>query len=259
MKCLNSLLVAVLAAIVLLPFFHARPVFSETLTAKKMVEHVETLLRGKNNHAVYTMQVRTPEWERELRLEAWDDRSNQRALIKILAPSKDRDTRYLKIEYKLWMYLPKLERILKIPPSMMMQSWMGSDFNNDDLVKESSIVQDYEHKIAGEKTLANIVACQIELTPKPHAPVVWGKILYWISKDGLLPLREQFFDERGKLIKELLFSEFKVMDGRKIPTLYTMTSKTKPGHKTLLIIEKIKYNQDIDERLFSMRNLKRTR
>ncbi len=225
--------------------------------AIELIQHVDDLLRGKQNYAVYKMVVTTPRWERELQLEAWDDRQNHKTFIHILAPVKDHGTKYLRIQYKLWVYLPKLERVLKIPPSMMLQSWMGSDFNNDDLVKESSIINDYHHKLAG-KEIINEYPCHIvELIPKPNAPVVWGKILYWISSDELLPIKEQFFNEKGKLIKELLYSDFKTVQGRTIPTKYTMTNYVKTGHQTKLYISKITFDEPFDEHLFSMQNLKK--
>lgn len=222
-----------------------------------LIQHVDELLRGKQNYAVYKMIVTTPRWERELQLEAWDDRQNHKTFIHVLAPVKDHGTKYLRIQYKLWAYLPKLERVLKIPPSMMLQSWMGSDFNNDDLVKESSIIEDYDHKLAGEENINDYLCYIVELLPKPNAPVVWGKILYWISSSELLPVKEQFFSEKGKLIKELIYSDFKTVQGRTIPTKYVMTNYLKTGHQTKLYISKIVFDKPFDNNLFSMQNLRK--
>ncbi len=249
---------------VVLFFIFTQISFSQTaseksLSAKELIEKTESNLRGKNNYGIYTMTVHTPNWERSLSLEAWDDRINSRAFIKITSPPKDKDTLFLRIGYNLWMFLPALERVIKIPPSMMLQPWMGSDFNNDDLVKESSLIHDYTHKIIGKDKVDNQEALLIELLPKPEAPVVWGKILYWLNPVELIPIKEQFFDEKGKLVKELKLSDVKTMDGRKIPTLYEMTPVGKQGHKTLLIIKNIRFNQKFDESLFSMRNLRKGR
>jgi len=226
---------------------------------KEIIQNMESVIRGNTNYGVYSMTVVTPRWERTLTLEAWDDHQNNRAFIKILAPAKDKDTLFLKIGYQLWMFMPKLERIIKIPPSMMLQPWMGSDFTNDDLAKESSIVNDYTHHVVGVERVEDQEVYKIELIPKPEAPIVWGKIWYWINKKNFLPLREQFFDEKGKLIKDLRFSEIKSMDDRDIPTLYEMRSVNKPGHITTLRIEKILFDQKFDERIFSIQRLKKAR
>jgi len=238
---------------------NSQTIIDRYLTAKEIVERVESNLRGKNNYGIYTMIVRTPNWERTLSLEAWDDRIKNRAFVKINSPPKDKDTLFLKIGSNLWMFLPQLEKIIKIPPSMMLQPWMGSDFNNDDLVKESSLIQDYTHRIVGKEKVGHQEVFQIELLPKPEAPVVWGKILYWVTPEEFIPYREQYFDEKGRLVKELKFSELKLVGERKIPTLYEMVPLGKTGHHTLLIIKKIRFNQKFDEDLFSMKNLRRGR
>lgn len=229
------------------------------LSGKEIVEGAESNIRGENHYGVYKMVVHTPSWERTLSLEAWDDRTNNRAFIKINAPPKDKDTLFLKISNNLWMFIPNLEKVVKIPPSMMLQPWMGSDFNNDDLVKESSLIHDYTHRVAGVEKIDQQDALQIELLPKPDAAVVWGKILYWVMPNEFIPLREQFFDEKGRLIKDLRFSEVKSTGGRKIPTLYRMVPMGKEGRHTLLMIETVKFNQKFDESIFSMKNLKRGR
>lgn len=231
----------------------------KSLSGKEFIEKTELNLRGKNNYGIYTMVVHTPNWERSLSLEAWDDRANARSFIKITAPPKDKDTLFLRIGYNLWMFLPQLEKIIKIPPTMMLQPWMGSDFNNDDLVKESSLIEDYTHRIIGKEKMNDQETLLIELLPKPEAPVVWGKILYWLLPEAFIPLREQFFDEKGRLIKELNFSEIKLAGEKRIPTLYEMTPKGKTGHYTLLMIKTIRFNQKFDESLFSMKNLRRGR
>jgi outer membrane lipoprotein-sorting protein len=237
----------------------SQAVMEKQLPPKEIVERAEANLRGKNNYGAYTMVVHTPNWERSLSLEAWDDRSNNRAFIKISSPPKDKNTLFLRVGYSLWIFLPQLEKIIKIPPSMMLQPWMGSDFNNDDLVKESSLIQDYTHRILAAKKINQQEVLEIELLPKPEAAVVWGKIVYWVIANEFIPLREHFYDEKGRLIKELRFSETKLMGGRKIPTLYEMIPSRKEGHHTLLKIETMKFDQKFDEDLFSMKNLRKGR
>jgi outer membrane lipoprotein-sorting protein len=158
----------------------------------------------------------------------------------------------------MWNYLPKVERTIKIPPSMMLQPWMGSDFTNDDLVKESSIVYDYIHTVIAQENIDGKIVYKINLIPKPDAAVTWGKIIFWIRKDDYVPLREEFYDEHNKLIKVLEYSQIKQMSDRAIPTIWKMVSKVKEGNATTIEVEDALYNQPVDENIFSLSNLKST-
>ena len=235
------------------------PAFSQELSAEEIVQKVDELLRAETNYFKMKMIIYNPDWSkpRQLEMFGYESKKDEKAFIRITAPARDRGTGFLKIGYNLWMYIPRTERVIKIPPSMMHQSWMGSDFTNDDLVRESSIVKDYVHKIVKiedhpEKGKIYV----LELTPKPGAAVVWGKILLWIWDQGFIPLKEQFFDEEGRLINELIFSEIKEMGGRKIPTRWEMRSMTKPGHRTVMIVEEAKFNIKISPVIFTEKNLK---
>jgi outer membrane lipoprotein-sorting protein len=181
----------------------ASPANAQELTASRIIAEADKLLRGDTNHGRYEMTITTPHWQRTLKMEAWAKGKNK-SFIHITYPAKEKDITFLKIDYSLWNYLPKIERVIKIPPSMMMQSWMGSDFTNDDLVKESSIVDDYEHRLLGTERLDDGEAYKIELIPKQDAPVVWGKIIFWVRKEGFIPLREEFYSERGELKKVMI-------------------------------------------------------
>ena len=152
-----------------------------------------------------------------------------------------------------------MHRAIKIPPSMMMQSWMGSDFTNDDLVKQSSIVTDYEHSFIGEEEVDGYLCHKIQMTPKPEAGVVWGKILIWISKEGYLQLRADYYDEDEYLIKSMIGSKIKKMGGRTIPSHWEMIPVDKPGQKTVMEYLSIEFNINTDESFFSQQNMKRVR
>ncbi|NOY78615.1 MAG: outer membrane lipoprotein-sorting protein, partial [Calditrichaeota bacterium] len=160
---------------------------------------------------------------------------------------------------EIWNWIPTIQRVIKIPPSMMLQPWMGSDFTNDDLVRESSIVNDYTQSILGEEKVDGRLCYKIKLTPKPEAGVVWGKVILWISKAGYLELKAEFFDEDGKLVKTMLASRVRKMGGRTIPTHLEMIPQNKPGHKTILDYRKIKFNIKIRPSFFSVQNMKRVR
>lgn len=211
-----------------------KPTVSENPQAKALVEQMINRLRGHANISIHEMIVKRPSWSRTLKIKSWDNRKDKKVFIRILEPPKDQGNAFLRIGYNLWSYLPKVEKIMKIPPSMMLQSWMGSDFTNDDLVKESSYIDDYSHKILSEEKKEAKTISQVELLPKENAPVVWGKVIFWIWKEESLPLEQSFFDEKGKLIKNLKFSEFKKMDGILFPSIWEMKNMTKEGESTTL-------------------------
>lgn len=207
---------------------------ADTVSARDRIARLVGKLRSNSNIAEYTLTVARPSWTRSLTLKSWDDRINKRVFIRILDPAKERGKAFLRIDYNLWSYLPNVEKEVKIPPSMMLQSWMGSDFTNDDLVKESSYINDYTHRTVEEKVEGDKTVLKIELLPKPHAPVVWGKVIFWIWKEKDLPLWQAFYDEGGKLVKTMQFRDFKVMDGMLIPTVWEMVVKDGSGHKSTL-------------------------
>jgi outer membrane lipoprotein-sorting protein len=165
----------------------------------------------------------------------------------------------LKRGNEIWNWLPSIGRRIKIPPSMMMQSWMGSDFTNDDLVKESSIVTDYEQELAGDSTIAGYDCYRIRLVPKPAAAVVWGEIMIFISKDGDLELQADYYDEEGTLVRRMAGSEVRTMGGRTIPVHWEILPVDKPGEKTVLEYTKIDFDIDVEEDFFSIQNMKRIR
>lgn len=242
-----------LTAFLLLPFSCAQ---AQQISAQEMIKRADDLLRGNTSDGYYTMTVTTSSWSRTLKLHAIS-LARSKTYIKILEPVKEAGITTLRIENNMWNYLPKVERTIKIPPSMMLEPWMGSDFSNDDLVKESSIVTDYTHSIVAEETIDGFNAYKIELIPKPQAAVAWGKLLYWVRKDDFVPLKEEFYDEHGKLIKTLTYAQIKQMSDRVIPTLWTMLSHTKPGNKTVIEITGITYNQPVNDSVFSLQNIKK--
>lgn len=220
----------------------------------ELVEHVERLLWGKTNQGVSEMTVTTPRWTRTLKLRFWMDRPRY-TLIRILAPPKERGIGSLRIQAEMWNYLPKVARIIKIPSSMMLQPWMGSDFSNDDLVKESSMVEDYTHTLLGTEKLDGVPVYRVQSIPKPEAAVVWGKVVYFIRVADRLPLKQEYYDERGALIKTMTFGEVRALGGRVIPTRWTMQPLAKPGNRTVMVIREMTFDQPIDPGFFSLANL----
>jgi outer membrane lipoprotein-sorting protein len=140
---------------------------------------------------------------------------------------------------------------------MMLQSWNGSDFTNDDLVRESNLSRDYEQKLIGEEEIDSELCWKIHLDPRPDAPVVWGKLLYWVRKEDYTPARVDYYDEKGKLMRYMLFSEIKKFGKRKIPSVWTMVNEVKPGHSTSLKILDMEFDIKISDRKFSFQELER--
>lgn len=224
----------------------------------ELVEHVERLLWGKTNQGVSEMTVTTPRWTRTLTLRFWMDRPHY-TLIRILAPPKEQGIGSLRNRAEMWNYLPKVARIIKIPSSMMLQPWMGSDFSNDDLVKESSMLEDYTHTLLGVERLDGAPAYRVQSIPKPEAAVVWGKIVYFIRVADRLPLKQEYYDERGALIKVMTFGDVRMLGGRVIPTRWTMQPLAKSGNRTQMVIREIAFDRPIDRGLFTQGNLQNPR
>jgi outer membrane lipoprotein-sorting protein len=204
------------------------------------------------------MIIERSTWSREISMKNWT-LGNEYSLIYITAPAKEKGQVFLKRKNEMWNWVPTIERMIKIPPSMMMQSWMGSDFTNDDLVRESSLVKDYTHKLAGEEIIQGYDCYKIELSPKPDAPVVWGKIFMWISKDKYFWLKAEYYDEDDYLVNTETLSEIKRMDDREMPTRLEMIPVDKEGQKTVLIFDEIEFNINLKESFFSQQNMRRIR
>jgi hypothetical protein len=180
-------------------------------------------------------------------------------LVFVISPARDKGNVTLKRQTEVWNWLPSVRRVIKIPPSMMLQSWMGSDFTNDDLVRQSSLVEDYEHTIAGVDTLDGYPCWRIDMIPKPDAGVVWGKVIMWIAKEHYWQLKSDFFDEDGTIVKSMRASEIKNLGGRRLPARLEMVPFDEPGNKTIMIYEELEFDIDIKVNFFSQQNMKRIR
>ncbi|HPQ39274.1 MAG TPA: outer membrane lipoprotein-sorting protein [bacterium] len=223
--------------------------------ATVIMNHIDDMWRGDSSKATMTMHVKTERWERTLTMTAWS-LGKDYSLVKILSPEKEAGTATLKYENDIYNYLPKTDRTIKITSGMMMGSWMGSHFTNDDLVKESRLADDYNLKVVfeGERDGASI--WEIELTPKPDAAVVWGKILFTVRQSDLMPVESRYYDEDGDLVRTMTFSDYTTMDGRRVPARMKLIPEDDPGEFTEMIYEKLEFNVNIDSSFFSIRNLK---
>jgi outer membrane lipoprotein-sorting protein len=256
-KRIQARAVGALAATLLLLSI-TRALGADEPSGRDLVAEVERRLWGTTNAGVAEMTVITPRWQRTLLLKFWMERP-ERTFIRILEPAKESGIGSLRIKTEMWNYLPSVERVIKIPPSMLLQPWMGSDLTNDDLVKESSAVEDYTHTLQGRESLDGVEIYRVESIPKPEAAVVWGKILYKIAVAGHLPVAQEYYDERGELVKLLRFSDVRTLGGRTIPTRWEMQPLRKPQNKTVFVIKDIAFDQGSDSSIFTLQNLQRVR
>ena len=232
---------------------------SQSLSAKDIVRMSYEKFNGEKS-AVSTMEMTIvrPTWQRTVEFKSWT-KGTENSLTLITAPARDAGQTFLKRGQEMWNWNPAISRLIKLPPSMMSQGWMGSDYTNDDILKESSIVDDYTHEITGEEMIGDRMCYRIKMVAKPEASVVWGHQIRWIDKKDLLMLKSELYDEDGYLVRTELGKEIKTMDNRVIPTVLELLPSEEKGNKTIVRIKDIKFNVPIDDSFFSQQNMKRVR
>jgi len=224
-------------------------------SAQALVQASFNYMRGHTSTATVQMVIHRPEWERVVTIEAWT-KGEKDSIFWITAPPKDRGNGTLKRGREMWMYNPKVNRVIKIPPSMMSQAWMGSDFSNDDLSRTDSLLHDYSHTIIGTETHEGKKVYLIQSIPKPDAPVVWGMQKLKIREDYIF-LEQDFYDEDRELVKALTTSQIQVLGGRLLPRVWKMQKADAQDEYTLLEYGEITFDQPLSDNLFSLSSLKR--
>jgi outer membrane lipoprotein-sorting protein len=233
--------------------------YPQTLSATEIVKKADEKFNGeKSGISSMVMTIVRPSWERTVEFKSWT-MGRENSLTLITAPAKDQGQTFLKRGQEMWNWNPSINRLIKLPPSMMSQGWMGSDYTNDDILKESSVVNDYTHEIVSEEMIGDRLCYQIKMVAKEDASVVWGHQIRWIDKKDLLVLKAELYDEDGSLVRTELGSEIKMMDGRFIPTLLELIPAEEKGNKTVVIIKDIRFNVPIEDSFFSQQNMKRVR
>ncbi len=230
----------------------------KTEDATAIVRKADERMRGKTSIAEMSIITVRPKWTRTMDMKIWT-KGTQYAMILVQAPAKEKGTAFLKRNKEVWNWLPTLERTIKLPPSMMSQSWMGTDFTNDDLVKESSVIEDYAHKLLGSAMEAGRDCYKIELIPKPEAAVVWGKIILWIDKKEYIQMRTEFYDEEGELSQTMVGSELKMLGGILLPSRMEMIPVGKKGHSTTLLYKSLVFNTPLGDDFFTTVKMSRVK
>lgn len=236
------------AIFVLTPFLFAQS--DETIA--ELSRELDRLYRSDSSQATMSMRVVTPHYERTLTMTSWTQGKDY-SLVRITAPRKEKGIATLKRETEMWNYIPKIRKLVRIPPSMMMGSWMGSDFTNDDLMRDSSWEDDYIAKRIPDQD-NQVVAV---FTPKPDAAVTWEKVITYFSKETRLPTKQEFYDEQGRKVREMLFEDVAEFDGRRIPSRMILIPLLKEGHRTEVIYQDLQFDVKLDANLFTKTGLKR--
>jgi outer membrane lipoprotein-sorting protein len=224
--------------------------------AKEIVARAENLLKGeKTSYSEMSMQIVRPKYTRTLEFKSWAETDGS-SMTLITAPAKEKGQSFMKLGSNMWSWNPTIQRLIKMPPSMMSQGWMGSDFSNDDVLKESSLVKDFTHKLIATEAVGGVQCHKVELTALPDADVVWGKVLIWVDAKNFFEMLIEFYDEDGELVKTHASSDVKGFDGRSLPSVMTITPADQPQHKTVVTIKNIRFNIAIDKSFFSQQNMK---
>ena len=222
--------------------------------AREIVRKMDELYRSGSSTALMEMEIITPHWRRTLKIKAWS-LGMDKTFLRILEPKKENGMATLRIENEMWNFLPKTNKVMKIPPSMMMGSWMGSDFTNDDLVKEYTFVKDYDFEfteVADPETGILYVKC----IPHEGLPIVWGHVVVAVRAKDYMPVWEKRYDEKENLMREMIFKEIKTFGGRTIPSVMEMVPITKKGKKTTVRYLEAAFDIAIDKQIFTLRNLR---
>jgi len=232
---------------------------AQSLSATDIIREADEKFRGEmSGYSEMTMTIVRPTWQRTVEFKSWA-KEDDYALTLITAPAREKGQTFLKRRNEMWSWNPTISRLIKLPPSMMSQGWMGSDYTNDDILRESSVVDDYTHSIEGEEEIDDRVCWKIKLTAREDADVLWGSQIWWVDKKDYIIVKAELYDEDDYLVRTERGMEIKTMDGRLLPTVIELVPADKEGHKTILNIVEMKFNIDIDDSFFSQQNMKTIR
>ena len=232
---------------------------AQQITATEIVRKTDEKLNGEmTGYSVMSMTIIRPAWQRTVEFRGWT-MGDDYALTLITAPAREKGQTFLKRKNEMWSWNPSISRLIKLPPSMMSQGWMGSDYTNDDILRESSVVEDYTHTIDGEEEIFGRQCYKVKLLAKPDSDVLWGHQLWWIDNKEFIVLKAELYDEDGILVRTEYGKEMKILDGRFLPTVIELIPADSPGNMTVLKIIEMKFNVRMEESFFSQQNMKTIR
>ncbi len=222
-----------------------------------LVKAAIDLSRGVSSYGEMTMVIHRPSWERSMSMRGWTE-GDKKSLVRVTAPKKDVGNGTLMLDREMWSYSPKINRIVKVPSSMMSQGWMGSDFSNKDVSRSDSVLDDYEHTLRNSSQHDGHTVYEIESIPDEDAPVVWGKLVLLIRDDHVM-LENQFWDQDGKLVKVLKTLEVVTMGGRVVAKRQRMAKSEVEGEWTEVTMDSIEFDVELKSNLFTLSNLRNPR
>lgn len=240
----------------LITFSIAQENFSSEERIREILRQIDDIWRGTSSHTILTMQVKTANYTRNMKLEGWS-KGKEKTLVRILEPLKEKGTATLKSGNNIYSYLPRTDRTIRLTSGMMMGSWMGSHFTNDDLVRESRMEEDYDPAISFEGMRDGQDVIEFSLIPKPDAPVVWGKVSITVLADGYIPLIQYYYDEDMKIARTIHFDDIAMLAGRLRPKIMKVVPEDKPDEYTEMVYETMELEIDLNDSLFSIAALRR--
>ncbi len=243
--------------VLVVPISHITVAQANKENAQDIIKKIDELWRGDTSEAVVEMEIKTPNWNRTMKMKMWSE-GMKNTFITVLSPKKDRGVSTLRLDKEMWNFFPKINKVIKVPPSMMMGSWMGSDFTNDDLVRETSLLNDYNIKLLEPSTKENNLYI-VELIPKESTATVWGKIIIKAQKQTYIPVEQVYYDEKGNKMRIMKLLDIRKFGKRTIPATMEMIPLNKEGHKTTVRYFEAKFDHTLESDVFTLRNLKRNR
>ncbi len=220
----------------------------------EIARRIDNMYRSDSSYSEVVMEISTPDWQRTLEMQVWTV-GTDKTFLRILSPRKERGIGTLRIGTEMWNYFPRINKVMKIPPSMMMTSWMGSDFTNDDLVREFTLVKDYDFQlIRPDGALPELL--YLEAIPKKGVPVVWSRVLIAVRERDLIPVWQEYYDEKNAPVRRMDYSDIRVFGNRTVPASMTLVPANKEGNKTVLRYSVIEFDRKVDNSIMTLRNLR---
>ena len=232
------------------------PLKEYSQSALEIIEKADLKMRGASSYSEMTITIVRPKWQKTMIMKNWSQ-GNDYAVSLVVSPAKEKGSVFLKRKNEVWNYLPSLERIIKLPPSMMTQSFMGTDLTNDDLVKQSSMVVDYTHKMLIEEKIRGLDCWKLELMPTEEATVVWGKLIVWIDKEDYMQLKVEFYDEDEELVNLMEGYEAKMYGDKKLLSKIEFIPLEDEGNKTIIEYNVWEFDKDIPSNYFTTQYVSR--
>jgi outer membrane lipoprotein-sorting protein len=253
-RALIALPLALLVAMPLWAQGKKAPKEEKLPTITELMRRLNDMWQGETSHNTMTMKVKTEFYDRELTMESWS-RGDDDSVIVVRAPARERGTATLKTKDGLWSYAPRADRLVRIPSGMLSESWMGSHLTNDDLVRETDFEKDYKstlswHEEGGKKLI------RAEMIPGPDTPVVFSKILQFVDPDGYIPVRAEYYDDK-ELVRTMTFSDVRVVDGKKVPFVFSVKPADKPDEFTKISYDNLEFGVKADKKMFTAAGLRR--